>query len=172
MESSFESLTPFFDNFNVSYFLTKKGSIIEKDDLPKWIQSTNNDLEIIEFDNIISLYDILKEEQQRSINIILNTQNNTKVIMTGIVDLEDLNIDNTEHYKRININPSFENGKFEVFGSIISNNKKENLKSEFFVRFGLYDPNGFSAMIKTLNKNSEINITECYILWMITGIPS
>ncbi|CAB5215452.1 unnamed protein product [Rhizophagus irregularis] len=172
MESSFESLTPFFDNFNVSYFLTKKGSIIEKDDLPKWIQSTNNDLEIIEFDNIISLYDILKEEQQRSINIILNTQNNNKIIMTGIVDLEDLNIDNTEHYKRININPSFENGKFEVFGSIISNDKKENLKSEFFVRFGLYDPNGFSAMIKTLNKNSEINITECYILWMITGIPS
>ncbi|GBC32593.2 kinase-like domain-containing protein [Rhizophagus irregularis DAOM 181602=DAOM 197198] len=172
MESSFESLAPFFDNFNVSYFLTKKGSIIEKDDLPKWIQSINNDLEIIEFDNIISLYDILKEEQQRSINIILNTQNNNKIIMTGIVDLEDLNIDNTEHYKRININPSFENGKYEVFGSIISNNKKENLKSEFFIRFGLYDPNGFSAMIKTLNKNSEINITECYILWMITGIPS
>ncbi|PKY59705.1 hypothetical protein RhiirA4_550447, partial [Rhizophagus irregularis] len=172
MESSFESLTPFFDNFNVSYFLTKKGNTIEKDDLPKWIQSTNNDLEIIEFDNVISLYDILKEEQQRNINIILNTQNNTKVIMTGIVDLKDLNIDNTEHYKRININPSFENGKYEVFGSIISKDKKENLKSDFFVRFGLYDTNGFSAMIKTLNKNSEINITECYILWMITGIPS
>ncbi|CAB5386162.1 unnamed protein product [Rhizophagus irregularis] len=172
MESSFESLTPFFDNFNVSYFLTKKGSIIEKDDLPKWIQSINNDLDIIEFDNIISLYDILKEEQQRSINIILNTQNNNKIIMTGIVDLEDLNIDNTEHYKRINIDPSFENGKFEVFGSIISKDKKENLKSNYFVRFGLYDINGFSAMIKTLNKNNDINITECYILWMITGIPS
>ncbi|RGB40244.1 hypothetical protein C1646_688101, partial [Rhizophagus diaphanus] len=159
MESSFESLTPFFDNFNVSYFLTKKGSIIEKDGLPEWIQSMNNDLEIIEFDNIISLYDILKEEQQR-------------IIMTGFDDLKDLNIDNIEHYKRININPSFENGKFEVFGSIISNDKKENLKSDFFVRFGLYDNNGFSAMIKTLNKNSEINITECYILWMIIGIPS
>ncbi|RGB22819.1 hypothetical protein C1646_729827 [Rhizophagus diaphanus] len=169
METLFESITPFLVNFNVSYFLTKKGNIIEKDDLPKWIQSTNNDLEIIESDNIISLYDILKEEQQRSINIILNTQNNTKVIMTGIIDL---NIKYAEHYERININPSFENGNYEVFGSIISKDKKENLKSDFFVRFGLYDINGFSVMIKTLNKYSKIDITECYILWMIIGIPS
>ncbi|GBB87407.1 hypothetical protein RclHR1_13880002 [Rhizophagus clarus] len=173
MESLFESLSPLLDSFNVSYFLTKKGNLIERADLPKWIQNTN-DLEVIEFDNIISLYDILKEEQQRSINIILNTQNNTKIIMTGIDDLKDLNNNNTEHYKRININPTFENGdgKYEVFGSIVSKDKKENLKSDFFVRFGLYDINGFSAMIKTLNKDNDINITECYILWMIIGIPS
>jgi hypothetical protein len=173
METLFESLKPFLDNFNVSYFLTKKGNIIKKEDLHKWIQSTN-DMEIIEFDNIISLYDILKEEQQRDINIILNTQNDAKIIMTGIDDLTDLIDNNTEHYKRINIDPSFDigNGKYEVFGSIISKDKKQNLKSDFFVRFGLYNINGFSAMIKTLNKNNEINITECYILWIIIGIPS
>ncbi|CAB4388341.1 unnamed protein product [Rhizophagus irregularis] len=98
--------------------------------------------------------------------------NDLKIIMTGTVDLKDLDINNNEHFKRINVKPSLENGNYEVFGSIISKDKKENLKSDFFITFGLYDINGFSAMIKTLNiENQKINITECYILWMIIGKP-
>ncbi|RIA81542.1 hypothetical protein C1645_790189 [Glomus cerebriforme] len=89
--------------------------------------------------------------------------------MTGIVDLKDLNNENTEHYKRINIIPSLEDENYEVFGSVIS---KNNLKSEdFLVRFGIYDFNGFSAMIKTL-KDSNTDITECDIFWMVIGNPS
>ncbi|RIA81540.1 hypothetical protein C1645_790187, partial [Glomus cerebriforme] len=91
--------------------------------------------------------------------------------MTGIVNLKDLNNNNTEHYKRINIKPPLEDENYEVFGLVIS---KNNLKSEdFLIRFGLYDLNGFSAMIRTL-ENSNINATEikeCYILWMIIGNP-
>ncbi|GBC04284.1 hypothetical protein RclHR1_00560011 [Rhizophagus clarus] len=104
-------------------------------------------------------------------SIVPSIKDDYKVIMTGIVDLKDLDINNTEYFKRINVEQSLENGNYEVFGSIISKDKKVNLKSDFFVAFGLYDINGFSVMIKTLHKNNEINITECYILWMIIAKP-
>ncbi|CAB4445502.1 unnamed protein product [Rhizophagus irregularis] len=169
----FESIKSHLDKLDITYLLTKKGNVIEINDLYYWIQNTNYDLEIVKFDKIVSLYDILPEKQKYKINIVLNNQDKLKIIMTGIVDLKDLDINNTEHFKRINVKPSLENGNYEVFGSIISNDKKENLKSDFFITFGLYDINGFSAMIKTLNVNNpKVNITECYILWMIIGKPS
>ena len=187
----FKSLRPYLDDLNVSYLLTKKGVIIDKEnDLPNWIQDTNNDLEIIEFDKVISLYEILEAEQKRKIDIILNNQDNFKIIMTGIADLQDLDRDNTVHYKRINIELSLEDENYEVFGSIISKNGSKLVK-EYIVNFGLYDSNGFYAMIlsniiETIygsnsgtdtieilhNPNSEIDILECEVLWMIVGNPS
>ncbi len=74
------------DKLNTSYFLTQYEDIIEKDDLPSWIQDINNNLEIIEFDKIIHLYEILGEEQRRKIDIISNHDVN-KVIITGITNL-------------------------------------------------------------------------------------
>ncbi|RIA81544.1 hypothetical protein C1645_790200, partial [Glomus cerebriforme] len=169
LESPFESLKSYLNNLNIIYLLTQKGDVIKENDLFNWVQNTNNDLEIIELKNIISLYDILEVEQQKKTNIILKMQDDFKVIMTGIVDLEDLDINNTEHYKRIDVVPSLEDEDYEVFGSIIS---KNNLKlEEFLVTFGLYDFNGFSAMINKLSE-TEVNIKDCYILWIIIGIPS
>ncbi|CAG8495288.1 212_t:CDS:2, partial [Funneliformis caledonium] len=164
----FGSLKSHLDKIKFSYLLTQKGNVIKKDELSNWIQNTNNYLEIIEYDKIISLYKILGEDQRNKIDVILNEQDNFKIIMTGIVDLKDLNINNTEHYKRINIEPSLEDENFQVFGSIMFNN---GLKSEIFVSFGLCDFNGFSVMIRTL-KDQNIKITECSILWMIIGKPS
>ncbi|RIA86220.1 kinase-like domain-containing protein, partial [Glomus cerebriforme] len=89
--------------------------------------------------------------------------------MTGIDDLKDLDVSNTEHYKRINIGPSLEDENYEAFGSIIS--KKKRKLEEFYVTFGLYDLNGFSATIKTL-RDTSIIINECYILWAIIGNPT
>ncbi|CAB4430328.1 unnamed protein product [Rhizophagus irregularis] len=166
---TFESLKLHLDNLNISYLLTQKGNIVEKNGLSNWIQNKDKDFEIIEFENIISLYDILEVEQRKEIDIVLNKQDEVKIIMTGIVDLEDLDNNNIEHYKRINVQPSLESENYKVFGSIISNN---DLRLEdFSVTFGLYDLNGFFATIKTLN-NTSVNITECYILWMIVGNPS
>ncbi|CAB4433379.1 unnamed protein product [Rhizophagus irregularis] len=162
------SLKSHLDKLNVSYLLTKKGDVIKKKDLSNWIQNTNNDLEVIEFDNIIPLYHILEIEQQKKIDVILNKKDKLRIVMTGIEELKDLDIKNTEHYKRINIEPSLEDKDYEVFGSVIS---KDNLRLEnFLVTFGLYDINRFTAMIKTFNTNT--NITECYILWMVIGNPS
>ncbi|CAB4474360.1 unnamed protein product [Rhizophagus irregularis] len=164
-----ESLKSHLDKLNVSYLLTKKGDVIKKKDLSNWIQNTNNDLEVIEFDNIIPLYHILEIEQQKKIDVILNKNDKLRIVMTGIEELKDLDIKNTEHYKRINIEPSLEDKDYEVFGSVIS---KDNLRLEnFLVTFGLYDINRFNAMIKT-SKNTNTNITECYILWMVIGNPS
>ncbi|RGB40260.1 hypothetical protein C1646_688134, partial [Rhizophagus diaphanus] len=166
---SVDSLKSHLDKLNISYLLTEKGDVIDKNNLSNWIQNTNDDLEVIEFENIISLHRILEIEQQKKIDVILNRKGNLKIIMTGIDELKDLDINNTEHYKRINIEPSLEDEDYEVFGSVIS---KDNLKSEdFLVTFGLYDLNGFSAMIKS-SRNKDIDITECYILWMIIGNPS
>lgn len=166
--SSSDSLKSHLDNLNIPYLLTKKGSVIEKSNLSNWFQNIRdtNNLEIIKFDNIISLYDILEVEQKRRIDVVLNRKNDFKIIMTGIDDLKDLDINNTDHYKRINIKPSLEDENYEVFGSVIS---KNNLKSkDFFVKFGLYDINGFSAIIKSL-KNTDI--TKYNVLWMIIGNP-
>ncbi|GES99726.1 hypothetical protein GLOIN_2v1883822 [Rhizophagus clarus] len=169
----FESAKPYLDKLDITYLLTKKGNIIEINDLYDWIQDMNNDLEIVEYDNIISLYDILEAEQKKKIDIVLSTNDKFKIITSGAVGLKDLDINNIEHFQRINVKPSMENRNYEVFGSIISKDKKVNLKSEFFIKFGLYDTNGFSVMIKTFNKNnSSINITECYIIWVIIGKPS
>ncbi|CAB4426259.1 unnamed protein product [Rhizophagus irregularis] len=153
------------DELNISYFLTPNGKIIEINDLLNWIQNPSN-LEIIEFDDIIPLYKILEERQQKKIDDLL--QNNHRILMTGVTDLKDLNNSDVEYYKRINIE-SLEDDNYEVFGSIIS---KDNSKLEgIYVNFGSYDLNGFFAMIKKLEK-TNVDIKECHILWMIVGKPS
>ncbi|CAB4488077.1 unnamed protein product [Rhizophagus irregularis] len=166
---SFTSLRSFLRKLNISYSLPKKGIFVKISDLSDWIRNIDNNLEIIEFNNVIPLYEILEAGQQRKIDYILNTKDNFKIIMTGLTDLKDFDID-TENEKRINIDPTLEDGNYAVFGSIIS--KKSHSKSdEFFVTFELYDFSGFSAIInKVLETN--INIKECYILWIIIGKPS
>src|SRR5207248_4307906 len=115
--------------------------------LTNWIQDTNNYLEIIEFDDIIPLYKILGVEKQKKIENILNN-NHLRIIMTGITDLKDLDNNNVEHYKRINVESPLEDENYEVFGSIIS--EKYSKLEGFYVNFGLYDFNGFYAIIKKL----------------------
>ncbi|PKY59905.1 hypothetical protein RhiirA4_550502 [Rhizophagus irregularis] len=122
-------------SLNISYLLTQEGKVVEKNDLINWIQNINNNLEIIEFDNIIPLYKILKVEQQRKIDDIL--KNDFRIIMTGITDLKDLDNNNDVHYKRINLNSELilKNDDYKVFGSIITEN---NIKLEqICVNFGL-----------------------------------
>ncbi|RIA88006.1 hypothetical protein C1645_713539 [Glomus cerebriforme] len=162
----FDSLKPYLDNLNVSYLLTPKGRIIEKSDLPNWIQNINN-LEIIEFDDVIPLYKFLEAEKQNKIDDML--KNNFKILMTGITDLKDLDNNDIEYYKRINIEPSLEDENYEVFGSVISRNHSK--LEEIYVNFGSYDFNGFFALIKKLEETS-IDIKECYVLWMIIEKPS
>ncbi|CAB4432222.1 unnamed protein product [Rhizophagus irregularis] len=170
----FESLKLYLNDLNISYLLTQKENIVEQNELPDLMQNLSN-LEIIEMDGIISLHKLLDIEQQRKVDIILNNNNevqdnnkNYKIIMTGITNLKDLNNENSEHYKRIEIEPPLDDDNYEVFGSIIS---KNNLKlEEFLVKFRLYDFNGFSAMIKTLRTDNII--TECFLLWVIVGNPS
>ncbi|CAB5376212.1 unnamed protein product [Rhizophagus irregularis] len=155
------------DSLNISSLLTQKGRIIEKNNLHNWIRNTNNHLEIIEFDNIIPLYKILKTEHQEKIDDI--SKNNYRIIMTGITDLTDLKNNNIENYKRINIGLSLESEDYEVFGLIITEN---NTKSEeIFVNFGLYDFNGFYAIIKK-SEETIADITKCCVLWVIIGNPS
>jgi hypothetical protein len=136
------------------------------------IQNTNDGLEIIEFDEIISLYDILELEQKRKIDIVLNdnNQDNLKIIMTGRTNLKDLNNDDNEHYKQISIKPSLENENYEVFGSIITEKNSKIGRKYISLKFGLYDVDGFFAIIKKSEKK-KIDISECYILWMIIGNP-
>ncbi|PKY30539.1 kinase-like protein [Rhizophagus irregularis] len=166
---SFTSLRSFLRKLNISYSLPKKGIFVKISDLSDWIRNIDNNLEIIEFDNVIPLYEILEAGQQRKIDYILNTKDNFKIIMTGLADLKDFNID-TENEKRINIDPTLEDGNYEVFGSIISKKSHSRL-DEFFVTFKLYDFSGFSAIINKLLETNA-NIKECYILWIIIGNPS
>jgi hypothetical protein len=155
------------NNLDVSYLLTQKGRIIEKNDLSDWIRNTDdNHLEVIKFD-IIPLYKILEIEQQRKIDDIL--KNDYRIIMTGITDLKDLNDDDNDHYKRIDFEFSLESEDYQVFGFIISNNNTK--LEEIYVNFGLYDFNGFYAIIKIL-EDTSIDITKCFILWTIVGNPS
>ncbi|CAB4422114.1 unnamed protein product [Rhizophagus irregularis] len=169
VNSELKTLDYFQNISNLSYFLTQEGEVVEKNDIYNWINDTNNNLEIIEFDNIIPLYKILKVEQQRKIDDIL--KNDLRIIMTGITDLKDLDNKNVVHYKRINLNPKsvLEDEDYEVFGTII---KENNIKLEqIYVNFGLYDINGFYAIIKK-SEETNVDITKCYVLWMIVGNPS
>jgi hypothetical protein len=154
------------DNLNISYLLTREGKVVEKNDLTNWIQNTSN-LEIIELDNIIPFYKILKEEQQIKIDNVLGKSNDRKIIMTGKTDLKDLD-NEIEDYKRVNFESPLENEDYEVFGSIIS--KNDSKLEEFYVNFGLYDYNGFVATIKKL-EGTNIIIKECYIIWIVIGNP-
>ncbi|CAB4466336.1 unnamed protein product [Rhizophagus irregularis] len=154
----------------IPYLLTKEEKI-EIDELPDFIQENKDDLEIIEYDNIINLYDMLQYEQQKQIDIIFDE--GYKVIMVGRNDLKDLNDDNTENYKYISINLSLKDQDYEVFGSIVSDDILEK-SGEFSVKFKFYDFKGFTAIIKNLEdlKNRHLKITKCYILWVIVGKPS
>ncbi|EXX76709.1 Cdc15p [Rhizophagus irregularis DAOM 197198w] len=158
------------DNLNISYLLTQKGRVVEKNNLHNWIQTTDNNLEIVKFDNIIPLYKILGVEQQRKIDDIL--KDNYRIVMTGITDLKDLNINNEDHYKRIDFESPFESENYQVFGSIFTKDKsKSKGLEEIYVNFGLYDFNGFYAIIKKVEETS-IDITGCYISWVVIGKPS
>ncbi|CAB4439766.1 unnamed protein product [Rhizophagus irregularis] len=168
------SLKPYLDMD--SYFVTQQGDVIEvfkENNLTNWIQDNKNNLEIIELDNIIPLYDIVETEQQSKIHTIIRgydtKQDEFRIIMTGISDLKDLDDKNTEHYKRINIEPSLKDDNYEVFGNIISGN--DSLVNEHFVKFELFDLNGFYAKIKS-SIDSNISIKECHIIWMMIGRPS
>ncbi|CAB4426360.1 unnamed protein product [Rhizophagus irregularis] len=163
------SLSSYMKVLDIAYLLTQKGDMIEESDLNDWIHNTSDKLEVIELDEIISLYDILEPEQKRKIDIILNNNNNRKVVMTGINKLKDLDNNNIKHYKRIDIGTSLEDENYEVFGSIIS--KVNSKLDDFIVNFELYDLNGFTAIINKLTE-TNVNITECYIWWMIIGNPT
>jgi hypothetical protein len=167
-----ESLKAYSKDLNISYFMTQEGKVIKKDDLHNRIQNINDELEIIELDEIISLYDILELRQKRRIDTILNNNNQDdfKIIMTGITDLKDLKNNDSEHFKQININPSLEDENYEVFGSIISENSSKIDQKNISIKFGLYDVNGFFAIIKKLEE-TNIDISECYVLWIIIGNP-
>ncbi|CAI2191348.1 20312_t:CDS:2, partial [Funneliformis geosporum] len=152
---------------NVSYLLTQGGDIIDNDnELSSWIRDIHTNLEIIELDQTISLNKILGAERQKEIDNLFN-KDIDKIIMTGISDLKDLDSNNIEHYKRINIEPILNDKDYKVFGSIVSGDKKID---DYFIKFGFYDANGFSAMIKTL-RESKINVRDCSVLWMIVGNP-
>ncbi|PKC72493.1 hypothetical protein RhiirA1_452260 [Rhizophagus irregularis] len=162
-----DEILKLLDNLNVSYLLTQKGKSVKKENLSQWIDDTKNNLEIIEFDNIIPLYKILKMEQRKKIEDILNKFNDhNRIIMTGITDLKDLDNDNV---LIIDLEISLEDKNYEVFGSIISEN---NVRLDnVYVNFGLYDFNGFYAIIKK-SEISKIDLKECYVSWMIVGKPS
>ncbi|PKK63976.1 hypothetical protein RhiirC2_64371 [Rhizophagus irregularis] len=90
--------------------------------------------------------------------------------MTGITDLRNLNNNDSEHYKQINIDPSLNDENYEVFGTIISDNNSKIDQKNISIKFGFYDVNGFFAIIKKLEE-TNIDISECYVLWMIIGNP-
>ncbi|GBC10314.1 hypothetical protein RclHR1_09510005 [Rhizophagus clarus] len=169
------------DKLGVSHLITQEGEIIEKDNLTSWIEDIDDNLKVVEFDKIIPLYKILKVEQRESISGTLSKFNDlqkSRIIMTGITDLKDLEylkddlnddlVNNVSHYKRIDIELSLKDENYEVYGSIISENNTK--LEEIYVNFGLYDFNGFYAIIKKLIGTS-IDITKCYISWMIVGKP-
>ncbi|CAG8740546.1 16988_t:CDS:2, partial [Funneliformis caledonium] len=65
-----ESLNSYLKKFKLSHFITQAGNILEKDSLYNWISNANhNGLEIVEYDKLISLYDILGSEQKKKIDI-------------------------------------------------------------------------------------------------------
>ncbi|CAB4388412.1 unnamed protein product [Rhizophagus irregularis] len=162
----FEYLAPHLTDYGINCLITQKGEIIEENDLPKWIQNAEDDLEVIELNNIIPLYNILEVEQIKRIDTVLNEQDKFKIIMTGSIDLRDSDI--TKQII-INIEPSLDNKNYEVFGSIVSKNNSK--LDDIFITFGSYEINGFSVTIET-SKNTDISIEECYIIWMIIGNPS
>ncbi|RGB40046.1 hypothetical protein C1646_800907 [Rhizophagus diaphanus] len=162
----FESLISHLADFNIPCLLTPKGDdIIEGNRLSEWVQNINNDLEIIEFNNIIPLYDILEVKQKKEIDIILNKRNNFRIIMTGSIDLKYSDI---TKQLIVGIRPPVEKKNYEIFGSIVSKNNSKKLK-DIFVTFGSYEIDQFTATIRTTKK---INIKDYYILWMMIGNPS
>ncbi|CAI2170180.1 19206_t:CDS:2 [Funneliformis geosporum] len=168
-----ESLKTHLDHLNVSYLLTQGGDIIDVEDVDEIsnrIQDTYSDLEIIEYDQIIPTFDLLRIKYRhfKELDELLSMQHELKILMTGITDLKDLDNSNTEHFKRVNIEPSLKSRNYEVYGSILSGDVKlENC----CINFGMYDFNGFSAIIKTSHVTYN-RISECRMLWMIIGIPS
>src|SRR5439155_9190999 len=87
-------------------------------------------------------------------------QQDFRIIMTEITDLQDLYNNSVENYKRINVKLSLSNEDYEVFEFIIS---KDNSKlEEFYVNFELFDFNRFFAMIKKPKKPS-INRMLCFM---------
>ena len=80
--------------------------------LYNWLNSLYQDniigiISISQLKKIISIESISKIQESHDIVLNNNNQNNYKIIMTGINELKDLNSNNTEYYKRININPRY-----------------------------------------------------------------
>ncbi|CAB4415504.1 unnamed protein product [Rhizophagus irregularis] len=66
----FDSLKSYLEAYKIKVLLTQNGDIIEENDLPEWIQNAEDDLEVIELNNIIPLYNILEVEQTKRIETV------------------------------------------------------------------------------------------------------
>ncbi|GET53615.1 uncharacterized protein OCT59_013368 [Rhizophagus irregularis] len=89
--------------------------------------------------------------------------------MTGITNLKDLNNNDRKHYKQISMEPPIKNENYEVFGTIVTkkNSKIKKLdQRNISIKFGLYNVDGFFAIIKIkIGINERFNfspITEKY----------
>jgi hypothetical protein len=169
----FETLKPYLEDTNTTLFLTGKYDIcVKANTLSNLSNYTNDRLEIVELDNLVSTHRLLEIEQQNKIDNLMNMKDDLKIIMAGIDDLRDLHFAKDGCYKDIDTKVRFNefNGvNFYIFGSIIS---KDNTKVEdVFIQFLINRHDGFSALIIPLSETSAY-IKECYILWMIVGIPS
>ncbi|GBC09434.1 hypothetical protein RclHR1_08860007 [Rhizophagus clarus] len=170
-ENPFVSLKPYLDYFDVTFFLGTRDAVIKADCL-NLSDYTNYGLGIVELDNIISTHRLLDVEQQNKIDYIFRVKDNYKVIMTGKNELKDIKFEINRYYKNISTKVSFKDIDFKIFGSIVS---KDNSKVEDFFITLIKDSNyGFSVRIvpRPERPESSIDINECYILWMIIGIPS
>ncbi|CAB4471259.1 unnamed protein product [Rhizophagus irregularis] len=148
--------------------------ILPNSSLNKTFEKVNDVDEILKLlDNLNVSYlltqkgkSVKKENLSQWIDDTKNNLEIIEIIMTGITDLKDLDNDNV---LIIDLEISLEDKNYEVFGSIISEN---NVRLDnVYVNFGLYDFNGFYAIIKK-SEISKIDLKECYVSWMIVGKPS
>ncbi|CAG8572385.1 11987_t:CDS:2 [Ambispora leptoticha] len=141
---------------NSSFMLTINGDIVERSDIPKWLESKESDWNIVKR-VVIPLYKILDIKQQFKIKNLLTKEN--RVLMKK----ETLLIDASKSYHRCIFNEPLKSYNYQVFGKIVS-----LAEADIDVQFSCKSKSGFSVnWNKKIEEEGPITFQ-----WMLIGCPS
>ncbi|CAG8450571.1 2092_t:CDS:2 [Scutellospora calospora] len=152
-----------------SYLLSKDNKTFEQNDLQEWAtscQNNINDLQIISWDELYPLYELLDGKLQQKVKSILGindlSQNlivNEKVLMSGVISIKD-------HYCRVNFTKELTSDNYQIFGKLITPNG-ESINTA--LKFKSMTKRGFSVIID-IDETESIYLNS-KIYWIMIGLP-
>ncbi|CAG8827551.1 36898_t:CDS:2 [Gigaspora margarita] len=164
-------------NFDMTYFMSTNGNVVQKDNLDKWIESCSYEPpQVISKDGLFPIYEIFDEQTIKRIKSVIGIRNidlrhavvsEYKLLMTGIIQIQDV-----DKCHRIKFAKPLESNNYQIFGNVVECNEEQQKIEDVIVKFELKSKHGFSIKVQHLGNNINGKEVELQVIWMLIGIPA
>ncbi|KAF0492913.1 kinase-like protein [Gigaspora margarita] len=142
--------------------ISMDGEAIKINDIKKWLNEHSKPLEIIKRGEFLPLYEIFEESISHKIQSILGIDNQKKILMTGIMQINKNN-----KYYHIDFPSHLESCNYQIFANVIKDGNEPLIHK--VVKAYSKSRTGFFAEIKNLNETENIDSNDFQIMWMLVG---